>query len=68
MTTPLTIAELRLRHAQLTERAERLRSRNRMLKATSTGSAEAARDARQTQLRADDYAHILTLLEAPGGR
>lgn len=61
--TPLTMAELRLRHAQLTERAQRLRQRGMALSALSRQSSALAREVRQTQAQADDYARILDLIE-----
>lgn len=61
--TPLTLAELRLRHAELTERAQRLRTRGASLSPLSRQCLPVAREARQTQLRADDYARILELID-----
>lgn len=59
---PMTLEELRLRHAQLSHRAETLRQEWRTLptgnRATTLGKRVTA-----LQARADDYAAILALLE-----
>lgn len=60
----LTIAEIRLRHAQLTHSAERMRQEGRTLSATTMRASFLAKAARQTQQRADDYASLLRIAEA----
>jgi hypothetical protein len=62
---PLTIAEIRLRHAQLAEQAERARQRGRAVSATGTQAMSLARQARLCQERADDYAALLQLAKRP---
>jgi hypothetical protein len=62
----LTLAELRLRHAQLTEKAERLRQEGRALSAVTKQATFLARRVRQYQRMADDYATLLTLCERTG--
>lgn len=61
--TPLTLAEIRLRHAQLVERAERLRAQSASMSAASRSSLATIREARRTQIRANDYAAILEWAE-----
>jgi hypothetical protein len=63
---PLTIAELRLRQAQLAERAERLRQEGRSLSATTPRAGFTARRVRLIQQQADDYASLLRIAEAEG--
>lgn len=63
---PLTVAELRLRQAQLAERAERLRQEGRTLSAVTSRSAFLARRVRLIQQQADDYASLLRIAEAEG--
>jgi hypothetical protein len=55
---PLTLAELRLKHAQLTERAERLRQEWRTLP-VSTKSTALGKKIKQLQEQADDYGRLL---------
>lgn len=62
----LTVAEIRLRHAQHAERAERLQLEGRTISATSPRSAHNARRARLYQELADDYASLLRVAEAEG--
>lgn len=61
--SPLTIAELRLRHAQLSERAERLRQEWRKTSAVSNRALELGREVTALQARADDYAAVLRVAE-----
>jgi len=61
----LTVAELELRRAQLTERAEKLRARQRATVPTTPTASALARDIRETQGRADDYAALLAMLATP---
>jgi len=65
---PLTMAELRLKHAQLTERAHRLRQQSRALSALSRQAGALAREVRQTQQHADDYAVILNMIQREESR
>jgi hypothetical protein len=60
---PLTIAELRLRQAQLAERAERLRQDWRCAGATTPRAAALGKEVRALQTRADDYASVLRVAE-----
>lgn len=60
---PLTVAELKLKHAELTHKAERLRQEWRTAVATSPRAAALGRQAKVYQERANDYAEILLLLE-----
>ena len=60
---PLTVAELRLRQAQLAEKAERLRQEGATTSGASPRAAFLARSARQHQVRADDYAALLRIAE-----
>ncbi len=64
----LTVAELRLRHAQLAEKAERLRQESHRTSGASTRAAFLARGARQYQQRADDYAALLRIVEAESNK
>lgn len=64
---PLTVAELRLRHAQLQHRAEQRRAEGRVTNGASARAAFLARDARMNQQMADDYASLLRIAEAEGG-
>ncbi len=59
----LVIKELRLRHAQLDERAERLRQEQRTVSATSPRALPLGREVRAVQQRADDYAALLRVAE-----
>ena len=59
----VTLAEIDLRRAQLTERAERLRERQAAIAFTSSAARTLAREVRHVQRRADDYAAILRLLK-----
>ena len=58
----VTLAEIDLRRAQLTERAERLRGRQAAITSASGAACALAREVRCVQRRADDYAAILRLL------
>jgi len=58
----VTLAEIDLRRAQLTEWAERLRERQAATTSTSGAACTLAREVRRVQRRADDYAAILRLL------
>ena len=55
---PLTLAELRLRHAQLNERAERLRQ-NWMLLPATPAAIRLGKEIKLLQERADDYGQLL---------
>lgn len=59
---PMTLAELRLKHAQLTAQAERLRQEARALPFGNRSSTLTKR-VKDIQARADDYAAILASLE-----
>lgn len=59
----LTIAELRLRQAELAHKAEKLRQEWRTLPATSTRASVWGKQVKDLQQRADDYASILEGLE-----
>ena len=59
---PLTLAELRLRHAALSERAERLRAQWRTLPATAR-AVEMGKQVKALQERAADYAAIIRVVE-----
>ena len=61
--TPKTISELRLKHAQLTDRAETLRAAQRAAVPTMPRFTALARQIRDVQARADDYAAILAAIE-----
>lgn len=58
----MTIAELRLKHAQLTAQAERLRQESRTLP-FGNRSATLTKRVKDIQARADDYAAILAAIE-----
>lgn len=58
----LTIAELRLRHAQLTEKAERLNAAWRRMRATDKAIV-LGKEVKALQARADDYAAVLRVAE-----
>jgi hypothetical protein len=60
---PLTLAELRLKHAQLTERAERLRQEWRTLP-VSTKSTALGKKIKLLQAQADDYGRLLEGVES----
>lgn len=60
---PLTIAELRLRHAQLAERAERLRQEWRGTSSTSPRALALGKQVTALQGRADDYAAVVRVAE-----
>lgn len=55
----LTLAELRLRHAQLEERAERVRQEWRGTTSTSTRALALGKETKALQERAADYAAII---------
>jgi hypothetical protein len=59
----MTVQELRLRHAQLSHQAERLRQEQRSIPALSPRASALARKVRDVQARADDYATILSSIE-----
>lgn len=63
--SPRTVTELRLRHAQLTDTAQRLRDRSLVVDPTRPASAALSREVRQTQSRADDYGRLLRILDGP---
>lgn len=59
----LTLRELQLRHAQLEERAERLRQEWRQCGATSPRVLTLGKETKALQQRADDYAALLRVAE-----
>lgn len=59
---PLTLAELKLRQAQLAAQAERLRQEARALP-FGARSANLTKRVKDIQARADDYAAILAAIE-----
>jgi hypothetical protein len=59
---PITIAELELRRAQLTEKAARLRERQAATVSTSPACLALGREVRAVQQRAEDYGRILEAL------
>ncbi|MFH8805191.1 hypothetical protein ACH4F6_37575 [Streptomyces sp. NPDC017936] len=61
--TPKTLSELRLRHAQLTDRAETLRGAQRACLPTAPRFTALGREIRDVQARADDYAAILAAVQ-----
>lgn len=61
--TDLTLKELRLKHAQLDYHAERLRTQQRAATATSARALSLARQVRETQKQADEYARLLEAAE-----
>ncbi|GAA4891125.1 hypothetical protein ACFPM3_20370 [Streptomyces coeruleoprunus] len=61
--TDLVLKELRLRHAQLEERAERLRDKWRTAPATGPRAAALGREAKQVQAHADSYALLIEKAE-----
>jgi hypothetical protein len=61
--TPLTLSELRLRHAQLDHRAERLRQEWRTVTATSPKAGALGRAVKAARAQADDYARLLKAAE-----
>lgn len=58
-TSALTMAELRLKHAQLTLAAERSRTSWRGMVSTTPAAAAAGRRTKDLQARADEYASII---------
>lgn len=62
--TDLVLKELRLRHAQLEERAERLRTEWRGTTATSSRAAALGKRVKQIQADADSYASLIEAAEA----
>ena len=61
----LTLAELRLRQAALTEQAERKRQEWRTSTATSSRALSLGKQVKLLQERADDYAELVKLAEGP---
>lgn len=61
--TPKTVSELRLMHARLTDKAETLRAVQRGTVPTHPRFTALARQIRDVQARADDYAAILAAIE-----
>lgn len=59
----LTIREIDLRRAQLSERAERLRQEWRKTSAVSNRALELGREVKDLQARADDYAAVLRIAQ-----
>lgn len=64
----LTLHELRLKQAELAERAERLRQEWRHVVPTSNKSLELGRRVKTAQERADDYTAILDVLMLASGK
>ncbi|TXS35092.1 hypothetical protein [Streptomyces sp. t39] len=60
----LMLKELRLKHAQLELRAEKLRISARYVPGTSHRALSLAREARETQEQADAYAALIKQAEA----
>lgn len=60
---PLTLSELELRRAQLSERAERLRQEWRRKNMASATSLELGKEVRALQERADDLTALLRVAE-----
>jgi hypothetical protein len=60
---PLTIQELHLKQAQLSEKAERLRQEWRTASATSPRALSLGKETKLLQERADDYEKLLKLAE-----
>lgn len=58
-----TMNELRLRHAQLEEKAGRLRNEQAVCSAASTRGLVLSREVRVWQKRADDYKRIIEMVE-----
>lgn len=63
----LTMAELRLKHAEMFHRAEKARQQGRAVSATGQVALTLARQTRQYQIRADDYARLIEIAEAESG-
>lgn len=61
--TDLVLKGLRLKHAQLDLRAEKLRAAGRFAPGTSPRALSLAREARETQKQADDYAALIKQAE-----
>ena len=61
--TDLVLKELRLKHAQLDLRAERLRCQQRGLVPTSSRALPLARQIKEAQRQADDYARLIKKAE-----
>lgn len=61
--TDLVLKELRLKHAQLDLRAEKLRTAGRFAPGTSSRALSLAREAREAQKQADDYAALIKQAE-----
>lgn len=59
----LTIREIDLRRAQLSERAERLRQEWRKTSAVSNRALELGKEVTALQARADDYAAVLRIAQ-----
>lgn len=60
---PLTLRELQLRHAQLAERAERLRQEWRGTTSTSPRALALGKEVKALQERTEDYAAIVRVAE-----
>jgi Fe-S-cluster formation regulator IscX/YfhJ len=65
--TRKTLSELRLKHAQLTDRAEALRQQQRAAVPTTPRFTALSRQIRDVQARADDYAALLELVKTKEG-
>lgn len=63
----LTMAELRLRHAQLHEKATRLEATWRTLP-TGAKSTQMGKQVRSLQERAEDYAHLIERIDSAEAR
>ena len=61
--TDLTLKELRFKHAQLDLKAEQLRAKQCGMVATSPAAAAIARQVREIQAQADNYAALIEKAE-----
>ena len=62
---PSTMKELRLRHAELEAMAQRLRDRAVGMDPTRATTSGTLRQVRSVQARADEYAALLRMVDAP---
>jgi hypothetical protein len=62
---PSTMKELRLRHAELEAMAQRLRDRAVGMGPTRATTSGTLRQVRSVQARADEYAALLRMVDAP---
>lgn len=61
--TDLVLKELRFKHAQLDLQAERLRTKQRGMVATSPAAAAIGRQVKEIQAQADNYAALIEKAE-----